>query len=108
MAERDDDKDAWLARPRTIRLLWIVFLAVVAATLVADLFLPHESHVGFEGTFGFGAWFGFAACVVLVLGSRLLGRVLKRPEDYYDRRPGVPGSRRSADGTGDHEGGAVR
>ncbi len=75
----------WLIRPKTIRGLWIGFLAVLGLTLVADLFLPHESHVGIEGTFGFGAWFGFGACVALVLVSRLVGFFLKRPDDFYDR-----------------------
>ena len=34
--------------------------------------------------FGFYAALGFLAGLVMVLGARLMGRVLKRPEDYYD------------------------
>ena len=35
-------------------------------------------------TAGFGAWFGFVSCVVLVLGSKVLSALLKRPDTYYD------------------------
>ncbi len=75
---------AWadgLARPAAIRRLIMAGIAVLGLTLVADLLQPHESHAGIGGSFGFGAWFGFASCVVLVLVSRLLGRFLKRPDD---------------------------
>jgi hypothetical protein len=40
---------------------------------------------GFQGVFGFVA-FGFA-----VLSGWPLGRMLRRPEDYYDRRSGEAG-----------------
>ena len=83
MNGRPQKEEHWLARPSTIRRLWAAFLITLALTLVADLFLPHESYVGIEGSFGFGAWFGFLSCVVLVLGSRALGKLLKRPDDYY-------------------------
>ena len=44
----------------------------------------HHPHFGLDGTFGFGAWFGFAACVVLMLFAKALGAILKRPDTYYD------------------------
>ena len=37
-----------------------------------------------EGTFGFGAWFGFLSCVVLIVFAKALGALLKRPDTYYD------------------------
>ena len=76
--------DHWLVRPRTIRLLWIAFVAILAATLVPDLFMDHHGKFGLDGTIGFGAWFGFVSCVVLVFGSIWLGRLLKRGDTYYD------------------------
>lgn len=76
--------DHWLVRPDTIRRLWIAFIAVLVATVVADLFVPHHSVFGADGTFGFGAWFGFISCVVLIVGAKLLGFFLKRPDTYYD------------------------
>jgi uncharacterized membrane protein len=77
------DHDHWLVRPRTIAWLWVGFVAVLALTLVPDLFMEHHAEFGMEGTVGFGAWFGFASCVVLVLGSLALGRILKRKDGYY-------------------------
>jgi hypothetical protein len=35
--------------------------------------------------FGFYGWFGFVACVALVLIAKQLRRIVMRPEDYYDR-----------------------
>ena len=75
----------WLVRPITISLLWWAFAIILLATLVADYLLAERPHAGLEGTIGFGAWFGFAACLVLVAMARLLGFILKRRDDYYDR-----------------------
>ncbi len=76
--------DHWLVRPKTIRMLWWVGCSILALTVLADLIVHHHPHFGVVGTFGFAAWFGFASCVVLVLGSKALGAVLKRPDTYYD------------------------
>ena len=37
-----------------------------------------------DGTFAFGAWYGFLCCVAMVLVARAMGWWLKRPESYYD------------------------
>ncbi|MGE0697561.1 MAG: hypothetical protein AB7O57_00535 [Hyphomicrobiaceae bacterium] len=76
--------DHWLVRTSTIRLLWAVSLLVLAAVVALDRVVEHHPHFGVDGTFGFGAWYGFAACVVLVLFAKLLGVLLKRPDTYYD------------------------
>ena len=76
--------DHWLARPENIRKLWIVFIVILALTVMADFFVHHHPHFGIDGTFGFGAWFGFISCVVLVVFSKALGSILKRPDTYYD------------------------
>lgn len=85
MARAKDGGDYWLARPQSIRLLWIGFVAVLAATVFADFLIDHHAIFGIDGTIGFHAWYGFLSCVVLVLGARGLGVFLKRPDDYYDR-----------------------
>ncbi len=76
--------DHWLVRPGTIRLLWGIFAVILAATVMADLFIEHHPFFGLDGTFGFGAWFGFLSCVALVVFAKALGAVLKRPDTYYD------------------------
>jgi hypothetical protein len=81
---RSDD-DNWLVRPSTIRLLWIVFIVILALTVLADLFIDHHGDFGIDGTIGFYAWYGFLSCVALVIGSKGLGVLLKRKDDYYGR-----------------------
>jgi uncharacterized membrane protein YhdT len=76
--------DYWLTRKSTIKGLWVVFVLILAATVLADFFVVHHSHFGLDGSFGFGAWFGFVSCVVLILIAKLLGIILKRPDTYYD------------------------
>ncbi|MEL7544635.1 MAG: hypothetical protein AAGJ70_12765 [Pseudomonadota bacterium] len=78
-----DEPTHWLVTPLTVRQLWIGSIVVLALTVLGDLFVTHHTSFGVDGTFGFGAWFGFGACVALVLGSKLVGKVLKRPDTYY-------------------------
>ncbi len=75
----------WLVRPRTIRLLWIAFVAVLAATVAAGFLVDMHPHFEVERWPAFFAVFGFLACVAMVLGSKLLGMLLKREDTYYDR-----------------------
>jgi hypothetical protein len=80
-----DSDDHWLVRPQTIRWLWIVFIVILAMTVLADLFIDHHGAFGIDGTIGFYAWYGFLSCVGLVFVALALGAILKRPADYYDR-----------------------
>ena len=74
----------WLERPRTIRLLWIVFVAILALTVIAQLFVHPHGYFGLDGTFGFNAWYGLLSCVAMILAAKALGIFLKRPDSYYD------------------------
>jgi len=78
-------KPHWLRRPETIRKLWIVFVAVLAGTVAAEIAIKRHAIFGVDGIFGFNAWYGFAACVAMVIFAKLLGYVLKRSDTYYDR-----------------------
>lgn len=78
------------------------FFIGCALLLVADVFVkffhvPFHHHAAFpedatfaEGRFErwgfFYAFYGFAACVLLVLAATQLRKVLMRREDYYDAR----------------------
>jgi hypothetical protein len=79
------DHDHWLVQPATIRRLWITFIIVLVVLVALDLVVVHHSHFGVDGAFGFGAWYGFLSCVVLVVFAKAIGAVLKRPDAYYDR-----------------------
>ena len=77
--------DHWLARPTTIRLLWRMFAAVLALTVLAQIIIGVKGYFGVDGWFAFGAVFGFLSCLAMVLVAKGLGFVLKRNEDYYTR-----------------------
>ena len=77
--------DHWLARPSSIRLLWRAFIAVLALTVAAELFLAHETHFPVERLFGFNALYGFLACAGMILFAKALGVLLKRRDDYYEK-----------------------
>jgi hypothetical protein len=76
--------DHWLTRETTIKRLWIVFAILLALTVLMDLVVAHHPYFGLDGTFGFGAWFGFVSGVAMILFAKVLGSVLKRPDTYYD------------------------
>ncbi|WP_206211951.1 hypothetical protein [Wenzhouxiangella sp. XN24] len=81
-----DQAQHWLVRPATIRWLWRIFGVVLALTVAAQWFIEPHGYFGVDGTFGFNAWFGFLACVVMVVVAKLLGYLVKRPESYYEDR----------------------
>ena len=79
----DSEDEHFLTRPATIRRLWWVFSAVLAATVLAQLLFYVKGYFVVDGWFGFGAVFGFLSCLLMVLFAKALGVLLKRPNDYY-------------------------
>ena len=76
--------DHWLARPQSIRRVWIFFSIVLALTVIAQAVIKVKGYFGVDAWFGFAAAFGFISCVAMVLVAKLLGFVLKRDDHYYD------------------------
>jgi hypothetical protein len=74
----------WLDEPQNVRLLWRLFLVVLALTVLVELLVELHPHFEVEGLFGFHAWFGLLACAAMIFGAKALGMLLKRPESYYD------------------------
>ena len=79
-----DDKH-WLTRPKTIRKLWRVFIAVLTVIVLGDLVVHGHPAFTVDGTFSFYAWYGFATCVAMILFAKALGVFLKRRDTYYDK-----------------------
>ncbi|MEQ8330744.1 MAG: hypothetical protein RH859_09810 [Longimicrobiales bacterium] len=79
-----DEPVHWLVRPETIRRIWIVFSAILVGIVLADLGVHHYEYFGIDDSFGFYAWYGFGTCLLMVVGAKALGFVLKRPDDYYE------------------------
>jgi len=80
------NKDHWLVRASTIRWIWIVSIGILALTVLAQLLIPVKGYFGIDGWLGFGAIYGFLACLAMVLLAKALGFVLKRQENYYKDR----------------------
>ena len=78
--------DHWLVRPTTIRWIWRVSIAVLAFTVLWQLVFPVKGYFAVDGWLGFGAVYGFFACVVMVIVAKGLGLFLKRDQHYYDER----------------------
>jgi uncharacterized membrane protein len=80
----DEKQLHWLVRPSTIRKLWIGSSIVLALVVLAQTVIYVKGYFGFDGWFGLGAVYGFFSCLIMVLVAKLLGKVLKRPENYYE------------------------
>ena len=79
------EKKYWLDGPRNVRKIVYALCLLCAVLLVTDLLYHKHPHFEFEKRFGFFCWFSFIAGVCLVLGSRVMRKLLQREEDYYDR-----------------------
>ena len=70
-----------------IKRVFYVGLAVIA---LAEIVLPlifqgEQSHFSFENFPAWGSVYGLLSCVVIIVVSKLIGKLwLMRREDYYD------------------------
>lgn len=80
----DEEHIHWLVRATTIRKLWFGFSAVLALVVLAQTVIYIKGYFGVDAWFGFGAVYGFVSCLLMVLVAKLLGVLLKRPQNYYD------------------------
>lgn len=60
------------------------FYMALIVLLGLDFFIPKHGHFSWETVPQFYAVYGFIACVALILVAKLLRRLVKRKEDYYD------------------------
>jgi hypothetical protein len=79
------ERKRWLDHPRNVTRLYRALWVVGFALLLGELLVHKHEDIAFVARFGFYALYGFVACVALVLTAKALRRVLKRPEDYYER-----------------------
>jgi drug/metabolite transporter (DMT)-like permease len=73
-----------LENKKLLNILLVVLMLICIALLCVDFFYHKHGHFAFEETFGFFPAFGFLAFVALSLCAKLLRKVVKRREDYYD------------------------
>jgi hypothetical protein len=79
----DQNTEHWLVRATTIAWLWRISIIILALTVLAQFVFPMKGYFGIDGWMGFGALYGFVACLAMVLVAKALGLVLKRQENYY-------------------------
>lgn len=82
----NEENKHWLVRKTTIRKLWIgLYISLIISVLLELLVTRHERFgaYGIDTTFGFSAWFGFIGCLLMVVFAKLLGYLVKRPDNYY-------------------------
>ena len=81
-----DVKKYWLDRSENVTKLYRGLWGLAIFLLLFDVMLHKHEEVDFAAGFAFYAGFGFVACVALVLAAKeILRRLVKRPEDYYER-----------------------
>ena len=75
-----------LESPASIKKMWIGSAIVLVFLVLADLFIEHHApHFGFETSFAFSAWYGFATCILMVvISKKVVGRLLSVRDTYYD------------------------
>lgn len=80
----NDERSWWLDNPRNVDKIYYGLCVTCGLLVVADFFYEKKTYFEFERVIGFHGWYGFVACVALVLLAKQLRRLVKRPEDYYD------------------------
>ena len=63
--------------------MWKTFTAVLALTVLAELFVEKHPHFDAERFFGIYALYGFLACAALILIAKAVGVILKRADSHY-------------------------
>jgi hypothetical protein len=83
MKQPDEPPRLWDRKQNVDRLIRAFYGLCVVLVLLEFVIHRHVAHP-WERLFGFHAWYGFAACWVLVVLAKQMRRALMRSEDYYD------------------------
>lgn len=77
------EREHFFDKPKnTTKVLWIFHLLCAALLLVEVFYHRHTMHV-WENLWGFYAFYGFVACVLLVLVAKQLRKLVMVDERYY-------------------------
>jgi hypothetical protein len=77
-------------RPKNVkRVIWSLYF-ICGVLFLLDLFVHRhrsfsEGVFSAEGWIGYYAFYGWVACVLLVLTAKQMRKILMRKEDYYER-----------------------
>jgi hypothetical protein len=67
----------------TVKTLWFVLLVGLVGLGVLGLMFPYKGHFGLDELPLFGAWFGIAVGIGILIVAKVIGALLKREDSYY-------------------------
>jgi hypothetical protein len=105
MKDPDEPLGMWDKKANVDRFVngfYVCLIILVALDLVVHRHIYHP----WESLFGFHAWYGFAACWILVVVAKQMRRVLMRSEDYYEAGDMTGGETADVTGSGTDDGGS--
>ena len=70
--------------PRNVKRVVYALLTACSISFLAELFVHRHLDHPWESLFDFYSFYGFFACVMLVLIAKAMRGILMRSEDYYD------------------------
>lgn len=82
---------SWMRTKLFFRALMALLAALGAVLIALEVVLSSRPMTSIENVPGFFGVFGFLAFGLAVLSGWPLGKLLRRPEDYYDTRSGEAG-----------------
>ena len=74
----------WIDYPKNVDKIVYALYALCVFLLVIDPFVHKHGPFAIIYIWGFYAFYGFIACVGLVIAAKWLRVIVMRPEDYYD------------------------
>ena len=74
----------WLDSEKNRRRVRSWFYVSLVGLLIIDGVIAKHGHFPWEEAPGFFAAYGFIGCVSLIFMAKLLRRLVRRQEDYYD------------------------
>ena len=78
------EKTYWLDDMRNVDKIVYGLVTISVLLFLADFLYHKHVHFGFENWIGFYCWYSFLACCFIVLSAKVLRKLLKRQENYYD------------------------
>jgi len=87
MTMNQDDARIQVGAAARRKLTWRGMLVLAALSLLAEFAVHMHPRFAFESVFGFAAWLGLAACIVLIAVADVLAWLLGRPDNHYGGAP---------------------
>lgn len=79
-----DDRKRFLDSAENVRKLLVGFTILGFIALALDIVVHRPIGMAWERVWGVFGVFGFVGVALLILGARLLRKLVGRREDYYD------------------------